>query len=115
MRGIIYIHTMLVWIKCPCIQLNFPVICNHQIHCLRFAICTIGLLFLLYYTILDVSMGCFDGTEVCELVGSYILQQLSQPFEHNSVGLYRDDGLATLKDLIKVIIVVKGHISHNSS
>ena len=35
----------------------------------------------------DVPMGFFDGTEVCELVGSYILQQLSQLFEHHSVGL----------------------------
>ena len=47
----------------------------------------------------DVSMGCFDGAEVCELVGSYILQQLSQLFKQHSVGLYRDDGLAILKGL----------------
>ena len=26
----------------------------------------------------DVPMGCFDGAEVCELVGRYFLQQLSQ-------------------------------------
>ena len=44
-------------------------------------------------------MGCFDGAEVCELVGSYILQQLSQLFEHHSVELYRHDGLAILKGL----------------
>ena len=37
----------------------------------------------------DVPMGCFDGAEVCELVGSYILQKLSQLFEHHSVGLYQ--------------------------
>ena len=36
---------------------------------------------------------------VCELVGSYIFQQLSQLFEHHSAGLYRDDGLAILKSL----------------
>ena len=47
----------------------------------------------------DVSMGCFSGAEVCELVGSYILQQLSQHFEHHSAGLYRYDGLAILKSL----------------
>ena len=47
----------------------------------------------------DVPMGCFDDAEVCELVGSCILQQLSQLFEHHSVGLYRDDGLAILKGL----------------
>ena len=44
-------------------------------------------------------MGCFDGAEVCELVGSYILQQLSQVFVHHSVRLYRDDGLAILEGL----------------
>ena len=47
----------------------------------------------------DVAMGCFDGSEICELVGSYILQQLSQFFEHHSVRLYRDDGLAILNGL----------------
>ena len=47
----------------------------------------------------DVPMCCFDDAEVCELVGSCILQQLSQLFEHHSVGLYRDDGLAILKGL----------------
>ena len=44
-------------------------------------------------------MGCVNGAEVCELVGNYILQQLSQLFDHHSVGLYRDDGLAILKGL----------------
>ena len=45
----------------------------------------------------DVSMGCLDGSEVCELVGSYILDQVNQLFEYHSVGLYRDNGLAILK------------------
>ena len=44
-------------------------------------------------------MGCFDSAEICDLVGGYILQQLSQLFEHHSVGSYRDDGLAILKSL----------------
>ena len=26
----------------------------------------------------DVSMSCFNGAEVCELVGSYIIQQVNQ-------------------------------------
>ena len=43
----------------------------------------------------DVPMGCFDDAEVCELVGSYIFQV----FQHHSADLYRDDGLAILKDL----------------
>ena len=45
----------------------------------------------------DVPMGCDDAAEVCELVGSYILQQLIQLFEHFWGGLYRADGLAILK------------------
>ena len=44
-------------------------------------------------------MGCFDGTELCELVGSYTLQQLNQVFEHHPVGLYRNNGQAILKGL----------------
>ena len=45
-------------------------------------------------------MGYFDGiVEVCELVGSFVLHQLSQLLEHYSVGFYRHDGLAILKRL----------------
>ena len=40
----------------------------------------------------DVTMGCWDGAEVCELVGLFLLSQLSEL--HLVVGLYRDDGLA---------------------
>ena len=43
----------------------------------------------------DVTMGSFDGAEVCELVGLYLLSQL-QHLDLN-VGLYRDDGLAVTK------------------
>ena len=46
---------------------------------------------------------CSDGllcvVEVCELVGSFVLQQLSQLLEHYSAGFYRHDGLAILKRL----------------
>ena len=47
----------------------------------------------------DIPMGYFDVAEVCKLVGSFILEQLSQFFKHHSVWLYRDDGLAILKGL----------------
>ena len=47
----------------------------------------------------NVPIGCFDGAEVCELVGSFILQQLSQLFEDQLVRLYRYDGLAIFKGL----------------
>ena len=48
-------------------------------------------------SLFDVTMGCFDGAEICELVGLYILNDLSRKFEKDFVGLYRDDGLALIK------------------
>ena len=39
----------------------------------------------------DVLMGCYDGAEVCELVGC--LNQLRTVTKKELVGLYRDDGL----------------------
>ena len=46
-------------------------------------------------TLFDVTMGSFDGAETCELVGCYLLSQLTQISDLN-IGLYRDDGLAVL-------------------
>ena len=48
-------------------------------------------------SLFDVTMGSFDGAEICELVGLYILNLLSSTFNKDQVGLYRDDGLAALK------------------
>ena len=45
----------------------------------------------------DVTMGAFDGAEVCELVGNFLLHQLSMKFNKNDFGLYRDDGLEKQK------------------
>ena len=41
----------------------------------------------------DVTMGSFDGAEICELVGLFILNKLTQVLGNDNVGLYRDDGL----------------------
>ena len=41
----------------------------------------------------DITMGSFDGAETCELVGCYLLSCLTKKYG-NSIGLYRDDGLA---------------------
>ena len=41
----------------------------------------------------DVPMGCYDGAEGCEIVGSYILNLISNILYKELVGLYRDDGL----------------------
>ena len=46
----------------------------------------------------DLSMGCFDGAEVCGLVGVYILHLLRTIMRKENVGLYRDDGLGILRN-----------------
>ena len=48
--------------------------------------------------IFDVTMGAYDGAEVCELVGAYLLHLLSQKCEKRNTGLYRDDGLAVSRN-----------------
>ena len=45
----------------------------------------------------DVTMGSFDGAEVCELVGLYLLSKIDNALGNGSVGLYRDDGLAVIR------------------
>ena len=41
----------------------------------------------------DVTMGAYDGAEICELVGTYLLHIISQKYDKTKIGLYRDDGL----------------------
>ena len=50
-------------------------------------------------SLFDVTMGAFDGAEICELVGCFILNKLSQKYNKRDVGLYRDDGLAVFKNI----------------
>ena len=38
-------------------------------------------------------MGSYDGAEVCELIGTYMLSQVNQIIDNSDVDLYRDDGL----------------------
>ena len=42
-------------------------------------------------------MGSFDGAEICELVGLYMLSQLCRIFPKEDMGVYRDDGLSAIK------------------
>ena len=44
-------------------------------------------------------MGSYDGAEVCEMVGLYLLSEIKQKFGANSFGLYRDDGLGCFENL----------------
>ncbi len=43
-------------------------------------------------------MGAFDGAEVCELIGTYLLHTIAQLYEKKDIGLYRDDGLGVLSN-----------------
>ena len=43
-------------------------------------------------------MGSFDGVEVCELTGLFLLNNLSEEYGKNNVGLYRDNGLVLLRN-----------------
>ena len=47
----------------------------------------------------DVAMGSYDGAEVCELVGIFVLSQLPERYDQTNIGLYRDDGLAVFRDI----------------
>ena len=44
-------------------------------------------------------MGCCDGAEICELVGIFILNKLSNVIDKNSIGLYGDDSLGVFDKL----------------
>ena len=44
----------------------------------------------------DVTMGSFDGTEICGIVGIYLLEKLPPLLGKENFRLYRDDGLATV-------------------
>ena len=44
----------------------------------------------------DVGQGSFDGAETCELVGLFLLEDLSKT-ERLNVRIYRDDGLGCTK------------------
>ena len=41
-------------------------------------------------------MESFNGAEICELVGLYMLNILVKRFGRNYIGIYRDDGLAVI-------------------
>ena len=43
-------------------------------------------------------MGAYDGAEICELVGCFILSSIPAKYKKENIGLYRDDGLAVFKN-----------------
>ena len=42
-------------------------------------------------------MGSYDGAEVCELSGIFMLSLIGNKYSPNNIGLYRDDGLTIFK------------------
>ena len=47
----------------------------------------------------DVTMGAYDGAELCEQVGTFLLYKISLKYNKSDIGLYRNDGLAILKNI----------------
>ena len=47
----------------------------------------------------DIPLGCYDGAEMCKLVGTYLLNQLKVVIAKENMGLYRDDGLGIFKNM----------------
>ena len=46
----------------------------------------------------DFTIGAYDWVEICESVGIFMLSLLSKHINKNHTSLYRDDGLAILKN-----------------
>jgi len=46
----------------------------------------------------DVTMGSYDGAEICEIVGLYLLNELRTKCNDLEIGLYRDDGLGIMRN-----------------
>ena len=46
-----------------------------------------------------MTMGSYDGVEVCELIGIFALAHLTKQIKKGDVGLYRDNGLAVLRGM----------------
>ena len=47
----------------------------------------------------DVTMGSYDGAELCELAGLYVLDLLTKDSGKRNIGLYRDDGLSCFENI----------------
>ena len=44
------------------------------------------------------AIGTFNGAEVCELVGTFLLEKIGEICNEGDIGLYRDDGLAIFRN-----------------
>ena len=55
-------------------------------------------------SLFDVTMESFDGAEICEIVGLYLLDKSSNLSGKENVGLYRDDGLAAINSCSGLVL-----------
>ncbi|XP_022799301.1 hemicentin-2-like [Stylophora pistillata] len=62
-------------------------------------------------TMLDVTMGSYDGAETCELIGSYMVSLITASFK-DQVGLYHDDGLVVCKATPREIEKIKQQVTN---
>ena len=46
----------------------------------------------------DVAIGAYDGAEICELVGTFLLEKISEICNKSNIGLYRDYGLSIFRN-----------------
>ena len=46
----------------------------------------------------EIAMGAYEGPEVCELVGTFLLEKNSEICNKGDTGLYRDNGLAVFRN-----------------
>ena len=58
----------------------------------------------------DVSMGSYDGGEVCDICGLFLLSQLVQANLNVSFGSYKDDGLASTTASARQVEKIKKQI-----
>ena len=47
----------------------------------------------------DVTVRAYDGSEICEFVGMFMLSLLSKTFKTNTIGLYCNDGLSAVRNI----------------
>ena len=47
----------------------------------------------------DVTMVAYDGRELCELVGTFLLDKISVKYDKNNIVLYRENGFSVFKKL----------------
>ena len=49
-------------------------------------------------SLFDFTMGTYDESEVCELVGTYLLSLISEKYNKKDFELYLDDGLEVVRN-----------------